>query len=226
VDVTVELVARVPYMLLGLGLLVWLRPHEWMVVPALGGTLLLAVGAVLFFALQANGAAWIDAAIDKLGRKLAPEWASGRGRSDALQPVIRAIHADHKSLWGALVFHFVGWLMSGVEVALPLWLMGVGLSTPFGIREGIIIDCVVTAIRSAGFALPNVVGVQEGAFVLVGALFGIDAHVALALSLLRRGRDFAIGIPALLAWQLREGQSALRAGPDPLALEERAPGPG
>jgi glycosyltransferase 2 family protein len=221
VDITMELVARVPYMLLGLGMLAWLRPHEWLVLPALGGTLVAAIGAGLFFSLQSNGAAWVDAAISKLGAKLAPDWASGRGKAGALQPIIRAIHKDRRTLATSMAIHIVGWVLSGVEVALPLWLMGIQLSTPLGIREGIIIDCAVSAIRSAGFALPNIVGLQEGAFVVVCAMFGIDAHVALALSLLRRGRDFAIGIPALLAWQLHEGQSALK-GADPLALEQPA----
>ena len=39
-------------------------------------------------------------------------------------------------------------------------------------------------------------------------LFGIGADAALALSLIKRGRDLVIGVPALLAWQALEGRQA------------------
>ncbi|MCW3477166.1 lysylphosphatidylglycerol synthase domain-containing protein [Limobrevibacterium gyesilva] len=225
VDLTVELAGRVPYMVLGLAMLVWLAPVQWLVVPALLGTLLLAAAAVAFFTVTAHGAGAIDAAIEKLGARLAPQWAAARGgTATALQATIRAIHADRGAMGAGVLLHFAGWLLSGIEVALPLWLMGVHLSFPMGIREGIVIDCAVSAIRSATFVAPNVIGLQEGAYVLLCGLFGIDPQVALALSLLRRGRDLAIAIPSLLAWQLREGQLAWRgAGRDPLAPAIPAP---
>jgi uncharacterized membrane protein YbhN (UPF0104 family) len=56
------------------------------------------------------------------------------------------------------------------------------------------------AARSAGFAVPGAVGVQEGGFVLVAGLFGISATDALALSMLKRIREELIGLPALFAY--------------------------
>ena len=60
------------------------------------------------------------------------------------------------------------------------------------------------AARSIAFAVPNAVGVQEGAYILLGASFGLTPETALALSLLKRARDLTIGVPALVAWQLLE----------------------
>ncbi len=40
-------------------------------------------------------------------------------------------------------------------------------------------------------------------------LFGLRPEIGLALSLLRRARDIAIGIPVLLAWHGMEGRQAL-----------------
>lgn len=37
------------------------------------------------------------------------------------------------------------------------------------------------AVRSAGFAVPGALGVQEGGFILVGGLFGVGPDLALAL---------------------------------------------
>jgi hypothetical protein len=48
--------------------------------------------------------------------------------------------------------------------------------------------------------------------VLLGALFGVSPEASLALSLIRRARDFAIGAPALIVWQVIEGRRAYRAG--------------
>jgi len=42
---------------------------------------------------------------------------------------------------------------------------------------------------------------------LIGGLLGIDAPLALAVALLKRGRDLLIGVPALLCWQLLEARN-------------------
>jgi hypothetical protein len=55
------------------------------------------------------------------------------------------------------------------------------------------------------FAIPNAVGVQEGAYIVLGAAFGLTPEKALALSLLKRARDLAIGLPAFGVWQTLEG---------------------
>jgi hypothetical protein len=45
---------------------------------------------------------------------------------------------------------------------------------------------------------------QEGAYVLIGAGFGLPPPVALVVSLIKRARDLAIGLPALGVWQYVE----------------------
>ena len=67
------------------------------------------------------------------------------------------------------------------------------------------------AIRTGAFAIPGGLGVQEGGSVLVGAVLGIPAPVALALALARRVREFLLGVPGLLAWQAPTLEGALRA---------------
>ena len=68
----------------------------------------------------------------------------------------------------------------------------------------LVIESLLYAARSVAFAVPNAVGVQEGAYILLGASFGLTPETALALSLLKRARDLTIGLPALVAWQLLE----------------------
>ena len=52
---------------------------------------------------------------------------------------------------------------------------------------------------------------QEASYALLGPLFGIAPPTAIALSLLKRARDVALGVPILLAWQFAEGGQALKA---------------
>ena len=87
-------------------------------------------------------------------------------------------------------------------------------STPSALSEILVIEALSQAIKSAAFPVPSGLGVQEGGFVLVCGLFGIDAGTAIALSLASRVPDVVLGLPALLVWQnleARRGQRAPRA---------------
>jgi len=104
------------------------------------------------------------------------------------------------------LLHLVAWLASGAEAWLALKLMGVS----FGIVPALALESLLYAIRSVAFIVPNAIGVQEGAYVMLGASFGLTPDFALGLSLLKRGRDLLLGIPALLAWQIFESHRLWR----------------
>jgi uncharacterized membrane protein YbhN (UPF0104 family) len=70
------------------------------------------------------------------------------------------------------------------------------------------LECIIFAIRSAAFFIPGALGVQEGGYLLLGAALGLPPEVALAVSLLKRGRAIILGIPALAAWQWLEGKAS------------------
>jgi hypothetical protein len=55
-------------------------------------------------------------------------------------------------------------------------------------------------VRSGAFAVPGALGVQEGGFVLLGPLVGVSPETALALALVKRVRELAIGGGGLLVW--------------------------
>ncbi|HLI21128.1 MAG TPA: lysylphosphatidylglycerol synthase domain-containing protein, partial [Stellaceae bacterium] len=128
---------------------------------------------------------------------------------------IDAVYAHRGRLAAGFLLHFAGWIASAVETWIALHLMGVDL----GIAAVITIESLLYAIRSVAFAVPNAVGVQEGAYVMLGAVFGLPPDMALALSLLKRGRDITIGVPVLLAWQALEGNSLFRRRAQPSAAK-------
>jgi hypothetical protein len=79
----------------------------------------------------------------------------------------------------------------------------------------------VQAVRSAAFAVPGALGVQEGGLIALCAVFGIPAQSALALSLIKRVADLAVGAPGLLVWQALEGRRLFgRDDPRPVLAEK------
>jgi hypothetical protein len=76
--------------------------------------------------------------------------------------------------------------------------------------EAFVIESLGMAARSAGFAVPAALGVQEAGFIVVGELFHIHPETAIALSMVKRARELAVGLPGLVAWQWAEGRRLLR----------------
>ena len=73
-----------------------------------------------------------------------------------------------------------------------------------------ILESAALAIRGAAFLVPGAVGVQEGGYIFLGNLLGIPGEIAFALSLVRRMRELALGIPGLISWQLMEASHLWR----------------
>jgi glycosyltransferase 2 family protein len=217
-DVTVEFVAQLGYTVLGLALLTRAHPEAQLIYPMALGLGLGIVGACCFLLLQRRGIALLESLSWRMASHWLPDAAS---RARPIQQALDAIYADRSRLAAAAALHFICWVASAFEAWLAIHLMGGDL----GFAAVLTIESLLYAIRSAAFVVPSAIGVQEGAYVMLGSLFGLPPDTALALSLLKRGRDLAIGVPALLAWQALEGRDHLRrrAGPPlPRNLEKIA----
>jgi Lysylphosphatidylglycerol synthase TM region len=116
-------------------------------------------------------------------------------------PSLGRTYRRRAGLWVGFLFHLTCWVASALEVWIALRLAGRALD----FAAVLVIESLLYAIRTVAFAIPNAVGVQEGAYILLGGAFGLTPDMAIALSLLKRARDLAIGLPALGAWQALEG---------------------
>ena len=203
VDVTLELVAQLFYTMLGLALLAWLRPGSAIEVPAIAALVAMALLATLFVFAQQHGAGATERLLIGLANRLLGPRPSGGG---TLRSTIAALHRRPAKLIVGTLLHLLAWILVGGETWLILTLIG----APIGLGAALVIDSLLSGLRSVAFMVPQALGVQEGGYILLGALFGITPETALALSLIRRARDIAIGAPALLAWQLVEGRRAFR----------------
>jgi putative membrane protein len=194
-----EMLAQLAYTALGLGILAAQKPNTPLIAWTAFGIVLALLAAIIFILVQRHGFTMLGSVIHRIPHR----WAKGvASRLAPIQHAIREIYHHAGALWSVSLLHFAMWVASGVETWIALRFMGVNLS----ISSVIVIESLLYAIRSIAFVVPSGLGVQEGAYVLLGMLFGFSPDVALALSLLKRARDLVIGVPALLTWQVLESR--------------------
>ena len=197
VDVTLELFGQLAYTALGLVWLIHLRPEITLAGTVTAGLTVAGLLAAAFVAVQQRGFDLLGRLARMLGRGWAEKTAAG---AVALHAALTRIYQCRKGVFSSFVLHLACWIASTLEPWIALRFAGVALD----FASVLVIESLLYATRSVAFAIPNAVGVQEGAYILLGASFGLTAETALALSLLKRARDLTIGLPALAAWQLVE----------------------
>jgi putative membrane protein len=202
VDVTAEMLAQIAYAVLGVAILLARVPQNAQVTSlttaCVTGLAVAAVAAALFITLQRRGGAITARLTNGLLRTVGETFS---GVSSALEAIYRS--PARVALSTAL--HFAAWIGNGAVVWLGLRLIGAQID----LAAAIAIESLVYAIRSAAAFVPNALGVQEGAYLVLGPLFGLAPDMALAISVLKRARDIATGVPVLLIWQAAEGRCAL-----------------
>ena len=207
VDVMVQAGTQLVFALIGLAVLVALGGDETMVrVVAIGLALAAPVLLGFYLAQRRGGHRLVQAALTRLAGDR--QWRA-LGAVDALFERLRSFYADRNSLVRSNVLHLAIWFVGVFEVWIALAFMGY----PVSYAEALVIESLVQAVRSAAFAVPGALGVQEGGLIALCAIFGIPAEAALALSLIKRVADLVVGAPGLLAWQALEGRRFLRRHP-------------
>jgi putative membrane protein len=202
-DLMMEMGTQVLFTVLGIVLLVHSVGHSEVSDLATRALLIATVVvAAAFAALWLGLAAVIERAVLGLGRSFGwPATAEIGGLHAALTACFRApVGVTLAALW-----HLVSWLLGGVEVCLVLHFFG----SDIGIGPGLIIESLGQAFKAVGFAVPGAIGVQEGGYVVVCRLLGISPETAIALSLVKRVREAALGIPGLILWHRTEAQQAV-----------------
>ena len=203
VDVTIEFIGQIAFAALGLVWLLHLHVHAIAPQIVVLGIIVTSCLATGFVIAQRRGVRHVDRIAGFLGQGWAEKTAAG---ATALHQALDAIYRRPGRFWLSFIVHFGSWVASASEVWVALWFAGQPL--PFG--SVMVIESMVYAIRSTAFLVPNSVGVQEGAYILMGGVFGLGPEMALALSLLKRARDLAIGLPVIALWQAIEGGRLMR----------------
>lgn len=132
-------------------------------------------------------------------------WPKLTASTARLDRAVRTSYRRQGRIFRSCAWQFVGWVAGTGEIWLALYFLG----HPVSVWDAFILESMAQAVASAAFMVPAAIGVQEGAFLVVGTMLGLSPEVALALALVRRARDLIIFVPALVAWQVAESRHLL-----------------
>ncbi|MGH8191204.1 MAG: lysylphosphatidylglycerol synthase domain-containing protein [Rhodanobacteraceae bacterium] len=197
-EVVLTVIAQYLFIALGFVLLIVQTVHGDVLVPALVSLALGVPVPIALFVLLRRGR--VFSRLELFAGKL----LGGRSRRFAerigglrLDREIRTLYARPVRLLGACVWQLLGLVTGSFEVWLILRLLG----HPVGAADAIVVEAVIQAVRHVFFVVPAGLGVQEGGLILLGTVLGLPPDVSIALSLIRRAREIAFGVPALIVWQ-------------------------
>jgi len=203
IDIFVQVVCLLIFVLAGIGIVLELAGAY-----RLGAMtfvmLAIAVPAVIGFFLALNFGAFepVVRRLVAFGEKR--QWAAFDHVVD-IGGRLQQIWRNYRGLSGSFIVHLAGIFFGASEVWIALFFMG----HPVSIAAALAIESLGQGSRAAAFILPAGLGVQDGTLVAACAIFGVPAEAALAMALIKRVPDLALGIPALLGWQAFEGRRLL-----------------
>ena len=204
VDVTAEFLAQLAFTAIGLGILLARAPHSSLAVPLEVGLGLAVMAGVALIWLQ-RAAAPLFAG---LGRRIAGRWfEDAQDRVQVLQAELSLIYGHTARLAVGFMGHLLGWIGTGVAG----WIAYRALGVPIEFDDALAIEALLSAAAAVAFLVPVNAGVQEAGYAGLGAIFGVPPELSLGVSLIRRARDVAVGVPILLVWQFFEVRR-LRSG--------------
>ena len=206
VDLLLQASGQAVFAAAGALLLAQVAGAETLVGWVLSGVAVAAAGLLGFYLAQRFGG--VDLVERAIARLLAILARSGAvGRPIGLDAGLRTIWADPVAVAWAFVLHILAWLAGVLEIWIALAAMG----HPGNLLAAMIIESLGQALRGAAFPVPGALGVQEGGFVVLGHLLGIDPETAIALSLVKRVPDVVLGLPGLLGWHWLESRRGAMA---------------
>lgn len=205
VDVTVGIPAQIVFTLLGLVLLVLSTGHTALIGPTVAGLVIgLLAMAAFYFAQRLGLFRFLGRLVSRLVRSR--QWSSLGESGERLDQAVAAVYGRRRDV----LICFAWTLLSLVISSAEMWIALHALGTDTTVLNAVILQSMAMTVRSAAFAVPGQLGVQEGGYLLVGELLHIPGDAAFAISLIARVRDWAIGIPAVVAWQIIEARRFLR----------------
>lgn len=213
-DKTVQAISVLLWALIGIAILVAMSPpDEPMVTAALVGAALLAFGITGFVVVQYAGA-FGTFARPAARMSSSDKWQTLIAGAADLDAVIRDLYRQPGAVMASTCLRLAKRMVMAGEVWLVAWLLGY----PIGLADAVMLNSLAVALRSAAFVVPGGLGVQEGGYIMLGALVGLPPDVMLAISLASRLGELIEGLPGLVAWQYAEGKVYLSRRPEATRL--------
>lgn len=205
VDKTVQVLAVIVWGLIGISLLIYLKDDDTFAMTALAGFGLLTLGVFGFFLVQRAG---MFNLLAKIGASLvkSDKWDGISFNAKAVDETVLVIYRHQSRFWWSVIIKSLGLMVQTGEVWLACYLLGI----PIGTIEAMILKSLTSTLGDIAFIIPNAYGIQEGAYIVIGAMFGLTPDLALAVSLATRIRELIVDVPGLLYWQFHESKLLLK----------------
>jgi len=201
VDKTVQVFGVIIWGLIGVTLLVHYSVEQELVAAALTGFAVLGAGVAGFVLVQKAG---IARAMVNSAHKItkADYFENLKDGADRVDVCVRDIYARRGRLLLSIFWRVLALILQTAEV----WAAAYVLGHPITIMEAMFLKSMTSTLSDVAFVIPNAYGIQEGAFVVLGAMLGLPPDLMLAISLSIRIRELLVDIPGLVIWQHAEGR--------------------
>jgi putative membrane protein len=196
-DATVEAAAEIIFVALGMVILACSMPETRLWLPKYLAIAAVLAGAVSIAVLSRRH--WSGTPLRLVLRKLSPLTAV---RLNRITSAVREISARPSAITKAAVAHLVCAFSGG---AVTWWGFHM-LEAPISLLAAMSFEAMIHVCLMLSFFVPARLGVQEAAYLLLGTIYGLPPELTISLSLLRRGRNFVISLPALISWQFFEAR--------------------
>lgn len=196
VDVTIEFLTQLLFLLCGLAALA-IRPGATTTSAWAGwvGVALLAATAAALLLAQRLGVLRL---VEALARQIAIRWPALVGVSlDGLHDAAARLYRRRGPVLRATALHLVAWALGTLET----WIVLHAVGAPVTAVQALVVESLGMAARSAGFAVPGALVVQETGFVLAAAAAGVPEAMGLSLSVVKRVREIGVGLIGLALWR-------------------------
>ena len=201
VDFCITLIAEILFTVLGFALLGRLSAQaSWWPVAAIAALLLAFVLFSWELLVRRRLLAALQRRLLRFGRRRLA------GSVQSLVAALALVASSRGALALSLMLHIVTFFGHAVETWVTLYLMG----APTGFAAAVMLESISFAARTAAFLIPSGWGAQEATLVALAAVAGLSPDSALALGLVKRAREFAVGLPGLAAWAVVERRGAGR----------------
>ncbi|MGI9229751.1 MAG: lysylphosphatidylglycerol synthase domain-containing protein [Gammaproteobacteria bacterium] len=193
VDKAVQALAVALWGCVGVVTLLYIADDTELVQYAGIGFVILIVSAIVLMRIQHLGLLGLLA---KLGGKLikTESWEGLTLNAQEADARVRSLYRNRYKVVACLAYRCLSLALQTLEVWLACYLLGRPISLP----EAVMLKSLTSTLSDIAFIIPSAYGVQEGAFILIGALIGLDPELCLAVSLALRIRDLLLDPAGLL----------------------------
>ncbi len=189
-DVTIGLATQVLFIAVGLVLFALRSGSDTLLRSALTIATLALFGAGFYWAQRTR---WFSRTLGVLGRLAGRSGSLDSSRVRQVEDALHRLYGRRRAVAGAFVWRGLSWFAGAGEI----WLVPYLLGQPIGIGDAITLESLSQGARAAAFIIPGGLGVQDGTLMVLSSQLGLGGELGLVISLVKRFRELALGIPAL-----------------------------